>query len=96
MLRKISKNGKTIKYVKDKKETPNYLPAGAPDEVRYEPETEATIMVYDSGEFRLENVDKKFGNHAGDVCPVCQAGEMSEFGGCATCNNCGAQLKCGL
>jgi hypothetical protein len=24
------------------------------------------------------------------------AGELTDYGGCSTCNNCGAQIRCGL
>lgn len=36
------------------------------------------------------------GSEIGDTCPVCRIGEVVDAGGCATCNNCNAQLKCGL
>jgi len=41
-------------------------------------------------------VDKKVGGNVGDICQICEAGELVDFGGCFTCNNCSAQLKCGL
>ncbi|MFZ4452122.1 vitamin B12-dependent ribonucleotide reductase [Salibacterium aidingense] len=37
-----------------------------------------------------------FGNEIGDTCPVCREGTVEDIGGCNTCTNCGAQLKCGL
>ncbi|MGY4690258.1 vitamin B12-dependent ribonucleotide reductase [Salibacterium sp. K-3] len=37
-----------------------------------------------------------YGNEIGDTCPVCREGTVEEIGGCNTCTNCGAQLKCGL
>ncbi|MGN1400696.1 MAG: vitamin B12-dependent ribonucleotide reductase [Bacillus sp. (in: firmicutes)] len=36
------------------------------------------------------------GSEVGNTCPVCRKGEVQELGGCNTCANCGAQLKCGL
>ena len=36
------------------------------------------------------------GNEVGNICPVCRKGTVEEIGGCNTCTNCGAQLKCGL
>lgn len=36
------------------------------------------------------------GSEVGDTCPVCREGNIIEAGGCNTCDNCGAQLKCGL
>lgn len=94
MLRQITSNGKTIKYVKDKKEAQKYLPDGAPD--KFEFVDGKSVFIYGEDKFEIFDADKEFGNYAGNVCPVCQTGTMSEFGGCATCSNCGAQLKCGL
>ena len=37
-----------------------------------------------------------YGNEIGNTCPVCREGEVKEIGGCNTCVNCSAQLKCGL
>ncbi|RSL34546.1 vitamin B12-dependent ribonucleotide reductase [Salibacterium salarium] len=37
-----------------------------------------------------------FGNEIGDTCPVCREGTIEDIGGCNSCTNCGAQLKCGL
>ncbi|MCR8613351.1 MAG: vitamin B12-dependent ribonucleotide reductase [Mycoplasma sp.] len=39
---------------------------------------------------------KKFGNDIGDICPICKEGIVEDIGGCSTCTNCQAQLKCGL
>ncbi len=36
------------------------------------------------------------GSDVGNTCPVCRKGTVEEMGGCNTCTNCGAQLKCGL
>lgn len=36
------------------------------------------------------------GSEIGNKCPVCREGHVAEIGGCNTCTNCGAQLKCGL
>ncbi|QKS70942.1 vitamin B12-dependent ribonucleotide reductase [Paenalkalicoccus suaedae] len=37
-----------------------------------------------------------YGSEVGDTCPVCRQGTVEEIGGCNTCTNCSAQLKCGL
>ena len=37
-----------------------------------------------------------FGNEVGDTCPICRQGTVEDLGGCNTCTNCNAQLKCGL
>ena len=39
---------------------------------------------------------KKFGVEVGDICPICKEGTVEDLGGCNSCTNCGAQLKCGL
>ncbi|MDQ0161374.1 vitamin B12-dependent ribonucleotide reductase [Aeribacillus alveayuensis] len=44
----------------------------------------------------LRSTDVTFGNEIGNTCPVCREGTVEEIGGCNTCTNCGAQLKCGL
>lgn len=36
------------------------------------------------------------GSEVGNTCPVCRQGTVEEIGGCNTCTNCNAQLKCGL
>lgn len=36
------------------------------------------------------------GTEVGDTCPLCRVGIVEERGGCNTCANCGAQLRCGL
>ncbi len=40
--------------------------------------------------------NKNFGTKAGDVCPICKEGTVEDLGGCNSCTNCGAQLKCGI
>jgi ribonucleoside-diphosphate reductase alpha chain len=37
-----------------------------------------------------------YGSEVGNTCPICKAGIVQDFGGCNSCTNCGAQLKCGL
>ncbi|QJT70368.1 ribonucleotide reductase of class II [Microcystis phage MaeS] len=44
----------------------------------------------------LEETTVTIGSEAGDTCPMCRQGTVREHGGCNTCDNCGAQLKCGL
>lgn len=44
----------------------------------------------------LRSTDVTIGNEVGNICPVCRKGKVKEIGGCNTCSNCGAQLKCGL
>ncbi|RKO62009.1 vitamin B12-dependent ribonucleotide reductase [Caldibacillus debilis] len=44
----------------------------------------------------LRSTDVTIGSEIGNTCPVCRKGKVREIGGCNTCDNCGAQLKCGL
>jgi ribonucleoside-diphosphate reductase alpha chain len=44
----------------------------------------------------VRSTDVTYGNEVGETCPVCRKGEIIDAGGCNTCSNCGAQLKCGL
>jgi ribonucleoside-diphosphate reductase alpha chain len=39
---------------------------------------------------------KTFGTEIGNTCPICRQGNVIERAGCHECDNCGAQLKCGL
>lgn len=40
--------------------------------------------------------DVVYGSDVGDTCPICRQGIVEEIGGCNTCTNCSAQLRCGL
>jgi len=44
----------------------------------------------------VESTSVTIGSEVGNTCPVCRKGKVEELGGCNTCTNCGAQLKCGL
>jgi len=44
----------------------------------------------------VRSTNVKYGSEVGDTCPICREGTIEEIGGCSTCTNCGAQLKCGL
>ncbi len=44
----------------------------------------------------LEKTNVTIGSEIGDTCPVCRQGTVEDIGGCNTCTNCNAQLKCGL
>ncbi|MCM3088878.1 vitamin B12-dependent ribonucleotide reductase [Bhargavaea ginsengi] len=44
----------------------------------------------------LRSTNVTIGSEIGDTCPVCRKGTVEEMGGCNSCTNCGAQLKCGL
>ena len=40
--------------------------------------------------------DIVYGSDVGDTCPICRKGIVEDIGGCNTCTNCNAQLRCGL
>lgn len=44
----------------------------------------------------LRSTNVTIGSEIGNTCPVCRKGTVKEIGGCNTCTNCNAQLKCGL
>ncbi len=44
----------------------------------------------------LKSTKVTYGTEVGETCPICRQGTVEEIGGCNTCNNCNAQLKCGL
>ncbi|MYL47986.1 vitamin B12-dependent ribonucleotide reductase [Halobacillus litoralis] len=44
----------------------------------------------------LDKTKVTIGSEVGDTCPVCRQGTVEDIGGCNTCTNCNAQLKCGL
>jgi ribonucleoside-diphosphate reductase alpha chain len=45
---------------------------------------------------RGDRQDREIGVEVGNLCPICREGTVQDVGGCHTCTNCGAQLKCGL
>lgn len=47
-------------------------------------------------DLRSDRQDRNIGVEVGDICPICLEGIVEEIGGCNTCTNCNAQLKCGL
>lgn len=57
-------------------------------------EQRKVVLVNTIQDLRSTNVT--IGSEVGDTCPVCRQGTVEEMGGCNTCTNCNAQLKCGL
>lgn len=95
-MERLSKDGKTIMYVEDTKELVKYLPK---DDIVMSVkilENGRKILYEQSGWYLIERSNKKKGVYAGDICQICNKGELVDYGGCATCNSCNAQLKCGL
>ncbi|MDW0112136.1 vitamin B12-dependent ribonucleotide reductase [Sporosarcina saromensis] len=57
-------------------------------------EQRKVVLVNTVHDLRSTNVT--IGSEVGNTCPVCRKGTVEEMGGCNTCTNCNAQLKCGL
>lgn len=58
-------------------------------------EEEKKVVLMDTVQ-ELDKTDVSIGSEVGDTCPVCRQGSIEDVGGCNTCTNCGAQLKCGI
>lgn len=52
--------------------------------------------VESSPQTSTSDIEVSYGNEVGDTCPICRQGTVEDLGGCNTCTNCNAQLKCGL
>ncbi|WP_210365903.1 vitamin B12-dependent ribonucleotide reductase [Bacillus sp. REN3] len=63
-------------------------------EDKHQKQKQHVVLVDTINELRSTNVT--IGSEVGNTCPVCRKGEVKEIGGCNTCTNCNAQLKCGL
>ncbi len=61
--------------------------------VKKEKTKQRVVLVDTINELQSTNV---IGSEVGNTCPVCRKGSVEEIGGCNTCTNCNAQLKCGL
>ncbi|PLR85979.1 ribonucleoside-diphosphate reductase, adenosylcobalamin-dependent [Bacillus canaveralius] len=61
---------------------------------KQEKKKQHVVLVDTINELRSTNVT--IGSEIGDTCPVCRKGTVEEIGGCNTCTNCNAQLRCGL
>lgn len=58
-------------------------------------EKEPHVVLMDTIQ-ELDKTNVTIGSEVGDTCPVCRQGTVEDIGGCNTCTNCNAQLKCGL
>ena len=65
------------------------------EEETEEVQTKRPIVLIDTIQ-DLRSTNVTIGSEVGDTCPVCRQGTVEEMGGCNTCTNCAAQLKCGL
>ena len=50
----------------------------------------------EASDLRVDRQNREIGVEVGNLCPICMEGTVEEIGGCNTCTNCNAQLKCGL
>ncbi|MEL3974082.1 vitamin B12-dependent ribonucleotide reductase [Rossellomorea oryzaecorticis] len=66
------------------------------EEVKQEVRTEKKPIVLLDTIQDVRSTDVTIGSEVGNTCPVCRKGTVKDMGGCNTCTNCGAQLKCGL
>ncbi|KFX35775.1 ribonucleotide-diphosphate reductase subunit alpha [Geobacillus stearothermophilus] len=64
-------------------------------EEQEEKETKRAVVLVDTIQ-DVRATDVTIGSEIGNICPICREGTVEEIGGCNTCTNCGAQLKCGL
>lgn len=68
---------------------------GEQTEFEFEEDTKPRVVLMDTVH-ELEKTNVTIGSEVGDTCPVCRKGTVEDIGGCNTCTNCNAQLKCGL
>jgi ribonucleoside-diphosphate reductase alpha chain len=66
------------------------------EEIQEEIKTEKKPIVLLDTIQDVRSTDVTIGSEVGNTCPVCRKGTVKDMGGCNTCTNCGAQLKCGL
>lgn len=92
----ISKDNKTIKFVKDNKEIAKHLPLNDTVMSVKFIDNGRKMLYKDNGWYFIREVDREFGDGIGDVCPICNQGIVEDMGGCHTCMNCSTMLKCGL
>jgi ribonucleoside-diphosphate reductase alpha chain len=57
---------------------------------------ETSVRLEDNNNVEEDKSAEKYGTEVGDTCIICRVGTVIDAGGCNTCNNCNAQLKCGL
>ncbi|QAS54216.1 vitamin B12-dependent ribonucleotide reductase [Halobacillus litoralis] len=68
---------------------------GEQTELFEEEENTPRVVLMDTIQ-ELDKTNVTIGSEVGDTCPVCRQGTVEDIGGCNTCTNCNAQLKCGL
>ncbi|MCA0982776.1 vitamin B12-dependent ribonucleotide reductase [Halobacillus yeomjeoni] len=68
---------------------------GEQTELQFEEDKGPRVVLMDTVH-ELGKTKVTIGSEVGDTCPVCRKGTVEDIGGCNTCTNCNAQLKCGL
>nr|WP_256464028.1 vitamin B12-dependent ribonucleotide reductase [Halobacillus salinarum] len=68
---------------------------GEQTEFDFEEDKKPRVVLMDTVH-ELDKTKVTIGSEVGDTCPVCREGTVEDIGGCNTCTNCNAQLKCGL
>ncbi|MCP3025709.1 vitamin B12-dependent ribonucleotide reductase [Halobacillus sp. A5] len=68
---------------------------GEQTEFEFEEDKKPHVVLMDTVH-ELDKTNVTIGSEVGDTCPVCRKGTVEDIGGCNTCTNCNAQLKCGL
>ncbi|WP_079479746.1 vitamin B12-dependent ribonucleotide reductase [Halobacillus salinus] len=68
---------------------------GEQTEMEFDEDKKPRVVLMDTVH-ELDKTKVTIGSEVGDTCPVCRKGTVEDIGGCNTCTNCNAQLKCGL
>ncbi|RSL30958.1 vitamin B12-dependent ribonucleotide reductase [Salibacterium salarium] len=86
-----SREAQVLTLKAEENDTPDTLESESDNENQHDKKVVLADTIKD-----VRSTTVNFGNNIGDTCPVCREGTVEEMGGCNTCTNCGAQLKCGL
>lgn len=92
-----SRDSQVLSLTKDDQEKPQKPKQVGMDDLGVEtPEEQKEPKETKTKGLRSDRQDRNIGVEAGDICPICLEGTVENLGGCHTCTNCNAQLKCGL
>ena len=90
----VKKNDEVLGYIEDPRDATKFLPNDTL--ISFKTRGKKRTLIYPDGRYTIEPTSKKKGVYVGDICSICGIGDVIDSGGCATCNKCNAQLKCGL